>query len=319
MDTEETRRWHRRRSANARVTGSVTGGDMAGTGEDSACAICTAPSTIARPPGHLSARSSLLLINSRPTNRSPLIRLEGSHCAQLQASAPRPIMPALPSSTPPAVTRLFRLLKQSIGAQEARNELRWMQEHLNQISMPSPGSADIETMLQRRLNREPLQYILGRSDRISTSHAHKLPRRLTNKSGQAPNHSDRSISSRVRPCSSPGQKRKTGRYDCPSVYCPVGTNRRSRYSTSARVRAVSPFSSATCCPKALSARPPSTSPRPRSSSRGTTRRSAGSPSPPRRLRARTFRIVATRSARSWATSATPRSWRNADCDHPTTS
>ncbi|EPS97762.1 hypothetical protein FOMPIDRAFT_1052148 [Fomitopsis schrenkii] len=62
------------------------------------------------------------------------------------------------SSTSPVVTRLCVLLKQSIGVQEARNEVRWMQKHLKQIS---PGSADIETMLQRRLNGEPLQYILG--------------------------------------------------------------------------------------------------------------------------------------------------------------
>lgn len=38
-----------------------------------------------------------------------------------------------------------------------------MQKHLKQIS---PGSADIETMLQRRLNGEPLQYILGQCDHL---------------------------------------------------------------------------------------------------------------------------------------------------------
>ncbi|KAI0728108.1 S-adenosyl-L-methionine-dependent methyltransferase [Fomitopsis betulina] len=70
-------------------------------------------------------------------------------------------MPVLPSSTSPVITRLCALLKQSIGVQEARNEVRWMREHLKQISSSSPDSADIETMLQRRLNGEPLQYILG--------------------------------------------------------------------------------------------------------------------------------------------------------------
>ncbi|KZT71016.1 S-adenosyl-L-methionine-dependent methyltransferase [Daedalea quercina L-15889] len=69
-------------------------------------------------------------------------------------------MPAVPG-LPAATARLFTLLKQLIGAQEARNEIRWMQEALTQPVAPFADSTDLKTMLRRRLNGEPLQYILG--------------------------------------------------------------------------------------------------------------------------------------------------------------
>ncbi|KAH9935336.1 S-adenosyl-L-methionine-dependent methyltransferase [Fomitopsis serialis] len=68
-------------------------------------------------------------------------------------------MPA--GSLPPVAARIFALLKRSIGAQGARNELRWMQEALKKSHATLSGSADIESMLHRRVRGEPLQYILG--------------------------------------------------------------------------------------------------------------------------------------------------------------
>ncbi|KAG2355185.1 hypothetical protein BDR07DRAFT_1453767 [Suillus spraguei] len=59
-------------------------------------------------------------------------------------------------SDSPAVKQLFTRLVSSLGCETATRELKWMKQTL--IASHSPT---LPAMLQRRLNGEPLQYILG--------------------------------------------------------------------------------------------------------------------------------------------------------------
>jgi hypothetical protein len=57
--------------------------------------------------------------------------------------------------------KLFAVLAASIGKVSASSELKWMQQAL-QTGLPKGfPSTDLETMVQRRIKHEPLQYILG--------------------------------------------------------------------------------------------------------------------------------------------------------------